>query len=464
MKYTNFASIRESVKERMGESPLDPIIGQPTHSTLENAISQFAICCASVRIDTGDQNVWAGGDYGCLPLALKSGELDRATNGAITANDDLPLPDDINREITDETKPTEIIRLTKKQDKKWIAYHTAEAAKEIGVNLLVAAVEEQYVVELRQDYVGYKNRSPRAIIEHLGTTWVKITNSDKVAAKEAFVFDWADTPDMHVREYARQLEKVQRRLQGMKIPCDNDAMVIQYVDQMSKSGIFKESELLEWNNTETLQAWDATTKFFAEIWIDRMAYRRQQGDERPFDSAAALSSRSGSDGTVGSISRQRTMRDEELETLAAALDRAHDEVANLQDELDASTVASPPTEIVAAATTTDSAAALITQLTLQGTAQTAQINQLITALRGNTGGGGGDGDRDRDRDPGRGRGRGRGRPRQREGAGGDGTPNPNLNYCKNCERTVAHKAADCYQLESNAANRPAWWTKEKHGR
>ena len=29
------------------------------------------------------------------------------------------------------------------------------------------------------------------------------------------------------------------------------------------------------NNTETLQTWASTTKFFAEIWIDRMAYRRQ---------------------------------------------------------------------------------------------------------------------------------------------------------------------------------------------
>ena len=105
------------------------------------------------------------------------------------------------------------------------------------------------------------------------------------------------------------------------------------------------------------------------------------------------------------------MRDEELETLAAALDRAHDEVATLQDELDASTVTSPPAEIVAAATTTDSAASLIAQLTVQGTAQTAQINQLISALQRNAGGGGG-GD-DRDRDPGRGRGRGRGRRRGR---------------------------------------------------
>ena len=226
MKFNNFASIRETVKERMYESPLDPVIGQPTYTTLENLVAQFAICTASVRIDTGDQAVWAGGVYGCLPLALLAPELSRATGGAIDSNALLPLPDDINKEITDKTTPTDILRLTKKQETFWIAYHTQEAAKEIGVNLLVDAVEEQYIVELRQDYVGYKNRSPRDIIDHLGKTWVKITNSDKVAAMDAFTFDWADTPDMHIREYARQLEKVLRRLQGTHIPCDDETMVI----------------------------------------------------------------------------------------------------------------------------------------------------------------------------------------------------------------------------------------------
>ena len=47
---------------------------------------------------------------------------------------------------------------------------------------------------------------------------------------EAFTFDWADTSDMHIREYTRRLERIQRRLQRMLIPCSNDALVIQFVD------------------------------------------------------------------------------------------------------------------------------------------------------------------------------------------------------------------------------------------
>ena len=154
MKYTNFASIRESVKERMYESPLDRVEGQPTYTNMEHLIDQFAICSASVRIDTGSATVWAGGAYGCLVLALRTTEINRATGGAITSCDLLPLPDDVNKKITDKTTPTEILHITKEQDTLWVAYHTQEAAKEIGVNLITKAVDEQYLVELKQDYVS----------------------------------------------------------------------------------------------------------------------------------------------------------------------------------------------------------------------------------------------------------------------------------------------------------------------
>ena len=75
------------------------------------------------------------------------------------------------------------------------------------------------------------------------------------------------------------------------------------------------------------------------------------------------------------------MRDAEIDSLVEALERAHEETATLQDKLDATTVVTtPPAEIIAAATTTNNDSALIAQLTVQGTAQTAQINRLLTAI------------------------------------------------------------------------------------
>ena len=179
-------------------------------------------------------------------------------------------------------------------------------------------------------YVGYKSQTPLTIIDHLYNMWVKVTNADKVAALDAFYFAWTDTPDAHIRTYTRQLEKIQRRLRKMKVPCTDEAIVIQYVDQMNKSGGFKESELLEWDNTASLQTWPETTKHFTEIWVDRMAFTRRQEDNRPFDSALALSPRSNARGTVGGLTpNQRNMCDAKMDSLVEALKRADEETATL---------------------------------------------------------------------------------------------------------------------------------------
>ena len=114
-----------------------------------------------------------------------------------------------------------------------------EAATKVSVNQLAESVDEQYLVKIKQECVGYKNQTPLTIINHLYNTWVKVTNADKVAALEAFHFNWNDTPNTHIRTFTRQLDKIQRRLRKMKVPCTDEAMVIQYVDQMNKSRIFK---------------------------------------------------------------------------------------------------------------------------------------------------------------------------------------------------------------------------------
>ena len=111
-----------------------------------------------------------------------------------------------------------------------------------------------------------------------------------------------------------------------------------------------------------------------------------QEDDKPFYSALALILHRNARGTGSGL----TVRDTEIDSLVEALERAHEETATLQDELDATTVVTtPPAEIIAAATTTNNDSALIAQITVQGTAQTAQIYRLLTALAASGGGRGG---------------------------------------------------------------------------
>ena len=54
-------------------------------------------------------------------------------------------------------------------------------------------------------------------------------------------------------------------MRKVKVLCDNALKVITYVNNMHKSGIFTEHELLLWENTPALQGWMETQDFFDTI-------------------------------------------------------------------------------------------------------------------------------------------------------------------------------------------------------
>ena len=121
--------------------------------------------------------------------------------------------------------------------------------------MLVANVEDQYLVEVNEQYVGFRNQTPLIILKHLTKTWVKVKNHKKVASTNAFKFLWSEHPSMHIKTCSINLNKRQRAMIKLDVPCDDALKVITYVDNMHKSGIFKERDLLKWENNATLGGW-----------------------------------------------------------------------------------------------------------------------------------------------------------------------------------------------------------------
>ena len=72
----------------------------------------------------------------------------------------------------------------------------------VAVEAIAPAVNEQYIDELREEYVGYKNALIKTMIKQL-RSWFVITNSKKIAIKTAFLAPWADTPNGHVTTFTR---------------------------------------------------------------------------------------------------------------------------------------------------------------------------------------------------------------------------------------------------------------------
>ena len=155
--------------------------------------------------------------------------------------------------------------------------------------MLIANVEAQYLVNLDEQYVGFRNQTPLSILAHLTKTWVKVQNHEKVASTDAFKFLWGDHPAMHIKTYAVELNKSQREMKKLKVPCDDALKVITYVENMHKSGIFTERELLRWENTPALQGWTETQDLFDTIWTDHAASKIRLKGARPYEIAMTMS-------------------------------------------------------------------------------------------------------------------------------------------------------------------------------
>ena len=91
---------------------------------------------------------------------------------------------------------------------EWQEYTFQTVLDAIGVKAIVAAVDDQYVGELLEDYIGYKNQTIATMITHL-QTWFVITNKDKLNVKALFYAPCSETPNTHITTFARKLNRRQ---------------------------------------------------------------------------------------------------------------------------------------------------------------------------------------------------------------------------------------------------------------
>ena len=83
----------------------------------------------------------------------------------------------------------------------------------MAVEDIVAAVDAQYVEELKEDYVSYKNQPINTMIEQLQKYYV-ITTKYKIAIKAHFLEPWSDMPDACATTFKPSTGQVPRRMEG----------------------------------------------------------------------------------------------------------------------------------------------------------------------------------------------------------------------------------------------------------
>ena len=103
-------------------------------------------------------------------------------------------------------------------------------------------MEEEYLGELKKDYVGYSDETANSLLHHQNTTRCKITTLEKGKTLGVFWALWDMTSN--ITPYEPHLDKAQLKCADMGVKAPNSEKVQIYVQQMYSADIFTEKESL----------------------------------------------------------------------------------------------------------------------------------------------------------------------------------------------------------------------------
>ena len=174
---TSIAAIRKMVQKSILAKPIDKMVGHPSTTSHKNLVNQLAQAAGDI-----ESKEW-GGNHGTIALVLEDEPYQTLTGdpNLLTAWQDMPNA--VHPDIDARTSKFEL--LTLQEDQKLII---TEYQQQVAVNntlkeCLIKAVDEQYIEELKKDYIGYANETTKTILAHIKTTWCKVTTHEKRKAK-----------------------------------------------------------------------------------------------------------------------------------------------------------------------------------------------------------------------------------------------------------------------------------------
>jgi hypothetical protein len=216
--------------------PIDKIIGQPTHSTINLLKQQVAKIAAAAKTTS-----W-GGRHGHLALVLDDDEYRIVTGNATHTTTRLMAPPIVPTALTNNTTLTLRARITADHNLECQEFWKQEAVDAVIIDKIVCeGVDAPYIEELDEDFIGYSAQTIKSLLVHLRREWCIITKLECKQAAAAFHIQWDLTS--HITKFVRDLDKQQKLCRDIGVPAA-DAMKIQYfVESMYSSDLFDDKEM-----------------------------------------------------------------------------------------------------------------------------------------------------------------------------------------------------------------------------
>ena len=398
------AQIASTVKTTLDGYSITRVSQQPTIRSVKLLTMELCNMAAAV------ESTKSGGKYGHLYLILPQAEYRIATSDASATVDLLMKPDEVNPKFQTKTKEAltryRVLQLEAETKQAISAFVTQEeVSKEIG-RRMVASIEPEFIEELKNEYTGYTNETPKSFLAHLAKEYCEATIDNKLCAVREFEQPWDQVVTMSA--WITRLELLRRKCTEAGVDIDDARMVLTISSNAMKCPLFTQ---LDHENYD-----DLTPKSLGNVkayWVKKYKAHKKfnwdQAGTNEYESAACATQPPSTVPPTG---------DHDYDTYVSALkDVIARQLVDREDALTVNTTVPPTVSLP------DIMAAMKKEMTAI----------MAAMIASNTGGGGTKG--------GTGGGKGKGRSKR---------DYENMPECPHCKKKAMHKPEDCFSLPANA--------------
>ena len=168
-RYTE--SSYDHVSTKMRAKAIDKIIGEPTIVTYGILEDQLAVMASTIKTSHA---AW-GGKHGHLPLVVGTAKYVTITTIDTHVTTRQVKPAAVDPAIDGNTTNFKRLKKTRKWDIKIREFELQEEVDDVLKECIIESVDEQYIDELKKDYVGHADETTKTLLSQIKTTWYKIT-------------------------------------------------------------------------------------------------------------------------------------------------------------------------------------------------------------------------------------------------------------------------------------------------
>ena len=190
---------RSDIVEKWAGKMVTKIIGQPENESVDMLEKELAAHAAGEHT-----SVSVYGYLGCIEddagYQTRTGAAyARPANPGAYCTSIRATHDEV------EIKRRELAHTRRQQE-----YQTYLAVEDGLRNLIVEAVDEEYLLQLKDEYLGYSQHHAKAMVTHLRDTWCQTTFHERRAFKQELEQEW-DTVE-HPMLYFQRLDRIRDKI------------------------------------------------------------------------------------------------------------------------------------------------------------------------------------------------------------------------------------------------------------